>query len=98
MKKTLLNFIQTRTGFFTLLVVLFWIKYIFALYVDFNLGLSDPYQHIIMWTSPIGTAILLIGIGFLLSSSTSIIHCNVGNGLFKYGPFICKYFILSAIF
>ncbi|WP_186277707.1 LTA synthase family protein [Lactobacillus sp. LL6] len=64
MKKTLLNFIQTRTGFFTLLVVLFWIKYIFAAYVDFNLGLSDPYQHIIMWTSPIGTAILLIGIGF----------------------------------
>ena len=69
MKKTLLNFIQTRTGFFTLLVVLFWIKYIFAAYVDFNLGLSDPYQHIIMWTSPIGTAILLIGIGFYFPRS-----------------------------
>lgn len=33
-------------------------------YFDFNLGLSDPYQHIILWTSPLGTAILVIGIGF----------------------------------
>lgn len=36
----------------------------FVAYCDFNLGLSDPYQHIIMWTSPLGTTILLIGIGF----------------------------------
>ena len=63
-KKTIFNFIQTRTGFFTLLVLLFWIKYLFVAYCDFNLGLSDPYQHIIMWTSPLGTTILLIGIGF----------------------------------
>ncbi|GGV18377.1 LTA synthase family protein [Lactobacillus acetotolerans] len=63
-KRDFTNFIQTRTGFFTLLVVLFWIKYLFVAYFDFNLGLSDPYQHIIMWTSPLGTAILLIGIGF----------------------------------
>ncbi|MBA1394872.1 LTA synthase family protein, partial [Lactobacillus sp. XV13L] len=30
----------------------------------FNLGLSDPYQHLIMWISPIGSALLLFGIGF----------------------------------
>ncbi|RVU71249.1 MULTISPECIES: LTA synthase family protein [Lactobacillus] len=58
------SFIQTRIGFLTLLVVLFWLKYLFVAYFYFNLGLSDPYQHIIMWTSPLGTAILLIGIGF----------------------------------
>lgn len=63
-KKNLIKFIQTRTGFFCLLVVLFTLKYIFAAYHDFNLGISDPYQHIIMWLSPIGTTILLIGIGF----------------------------------
>lgn len=63
-KKNLIKFIQTRTGFFCLLVVLFTLKYIFAVYQDFNLGISDPYQHIIMWLSPIGTTILLIGIGF----------------------------------
>lgn len=63
-KKNLINFIQTRTGFFCLLVVLFTLKYIFAAYYDFNLGISDPYQHIIMWISPIGTAVLLFSIGF----------------------------------
>lgn len=63
-KKKIIAFIQTRPGFLILLVLCFWIKYIFAAYFDFNLGLSDPYQHIIMWLSPIGTAIILIGIGF----------------------------------
>ncbi|MDF7668490.1 LTA synthase family protein [Lactobacillus sp. ESL0703] len=63
-KKNLANFMQTRTGFFILLVLLFVLKYIFAAYHDFNLGISDPYQHIIMWLSPLGTAILLLSIGF----------------------------------
>ena len=64
MKKKLINFIQTRTGFLVLLVVCFSLKYIFAAYFDFNLGLSDPYQHIIMWLSPIGTAVILTSVGF----------------------------------
>ncbi len=64
MKKKLTHFIQTRTGFLTLLVFCFWLKYLFAAYLDFNLGLADPYQHIIMWLSPIGTAVILISLGF----------------------------------
>ena len=63
-KKKIIAFIQTRPGFLALLVFCFWVKYIFAAYFDFNLGLTDPYQHIIMWLSPIGTAIILISIGF----------------------------------
>lgn len=62
--KRIANFIQTRTGFLCLLVFCFWLKYLFVAYFDFNLGLSDPYQHIIMWTSPLGSALLIIGIGF----------------------------------
>ncbi|MGN1272070.1 MAG: LTA synthase family protein [Lactobacillus sp.] len=63
-KKKIIDFIQTRPGFLALLVFCFWIKYIFAAYFDFNLGLSDPYQHIIMWLSPIGVEIVLLSIGF----------------------------------
>ncbi|MCT7790199.1 MAG: LTA synthase family protein, partial [Lactobacillus crispatus] len=65
-KKKIISFIQTRTGFLTLLVVCFWLKYIFAAYFDFNLGLSDPYQHFIMWLSPVGSAIILISFGFYI--------------------------------
>lgn len=64
LKKKLLAFIQTRTGFLALLVALFWVKYLFAAYKDFNLGLTDPYQHLILWTSPLGAALLLISLGF----------------------------------
>ncbi|MDK7310303.1 LTA synthase family protein, partial [Lactobacillus jensenii] len=39
---------------------------IFAGYVDFNLGLSDPYQHFIMWTSPIATSILLLSLALYI--------------------------------
>ncbi|MCT7871491.1 MAG: LTA synthase family protein, partial [Lactobacillus crispatus] len=65
-KKKIISFIQTRTGFLTLLVVCFCLKYIFAAYFDFNLGLSDPYQHFIMWLSPVGSAIILISFGFYI--------------------------------
>ena len=44
-KKKIIAFIQTRPGFLALLVFCFWVKYIFAAYFDFNLGLTDPYQY-----------------------------------------------------
>lgn len=82
-KKNLIKFIQSRTGFFCLLVVLFTLKYIFAAYHDFNLGISDFYQHVIMWLSPIGSAILVISIGLYFSkpiiSYCAMIILDVAN-------------------
>lgn len=66
-KKTFINFIQTRVGFLTLLISLFWLKYLFVSYVDFNLGLNDPYQHFILWISPLASALILISVGFYFS-------------------------------
>lgn len=63
-KKIPTSWVQTRTGFLFLLVILFWLKYLFVAYFDFNLGLSDPYQHIILWLSPLATAIILLSVGF----------------------------------
>ncbi len=65
-KYPLHHFLNTRFGFFSLLLVTFSVKYVLVVYLDFNLGISDPWQHIIMWTSPIGTAMLLIGLGLYL--------------------------------
>ncbi|KRL63425.1 LTA synthase family protein [Lactobacillus psittaci] len=58
--------LNTRTGFLTLLTLLFTLKYIYAGYIDFNLGLSDPYQHFIMWTSPIGSMLLLLSLALYI--------------------------------
>lgn len=108
-KKKLINFIQTRTGFFCLLVLLFTLKYIFAAYHDFNLGLADPYQHLIMWISPIGSAILLFSIGFYFSrpivsyyvmllmdfANTGLLFANILNYR-QFSDFITVKTILNA--
>ncbi len=61
------NFWQTRIGFFTLLMLCFWAKYMFASYFNFKLGLSDPYQHFIIWFTPLGSGIILLSIGLYFS-------------------------------
>lgn len=39
----------------------------FAAYFDFKLGLSDPYQHFIIWFTPLGTGIILLSLGLYFS-------------------------------
>ncbi|MFD1466104.1 LTA synthase family protein [Lapidilactobacillus mulanensis] len=65
-KQQIGRFLQTRLGFFTLLTVLFWIKTVFAYYVDFSLGATDPLQHFLMFLNPIGTIMLLLSIGLYI--------------------------------
>lgn len=65
MKK--INFWQSRIGFFTILLLCFWAKYMFAAYFDFKLGLSDPYQHFIVWLTPLGSGIILLSLGLYFS-------------------------------
>lgn len=61
------KFLQTRIGFFTLLILCFWLKYMFAAYFDFKLGISDPYQHFIIWLTPLGSGIILISLGLYIA-------------------------------
>ena len=56
----------TRMGFVTLLVVLFWLKTLVAYFVDFKLGLSDPFQFLIVVLNPIATTVLLFGLALYL--------------------------------
>ena len=44
-----LNLLNTRLGFFTLLVLLFWVKNIFAYFTAFNLGIESPFQYFILF-------------------------------------------------
>ena len=67
MNKTKRNFWQTRIGFLTILTLCFWAKYMYAAYFDFKLGLSDPYQHFIVWLTPLGTCIIILSLGLYFS-------------------------------
>ncbi|QNQ82508.1 LTA synthase family protein [Lactobacillus sp. PV012] len=67
MKKLKINFWQTRLGFFVLLNLCFWLKYMFAVYFDFRLNLTDPYQQFIVWLTPLGSSIILLSIGLYIA-------------------------------
>nr|WP_125767379.1 LTA synthase family protein [Lapidilactobacillus wuchangensis] len=58
-----IRWLQTRLGFFSLLVLLLWLKTAFAYYVDFSLGAADILQHLLMIFNPVGTSVLLISFG-----------------------------------
>ncbi|MFC6171358.1 LTA synthase family protein [Loigolactobacillus jiayinensis] len=64
--KRLHTFVDQRNGFFILLVVLFWLKTMFAYYVDFSLGVSGIFQHFILWLNPLATTLLVLGLALYI--------------------------------
>lgn len=64
---------HTRLGFISILVILLWAKTVFAYFVDFNLGLDDPLQYILLIINPLGSAILLMSIAlYFKNHATSL--------------------------
>ncbi|AEV95699.1 LTA synthase family protein [Pediococcus claussenii] len=66
MLKSLKSKIDTRFGFFLLLVFLFWAKTIFAYLTDISLGVTGIFQWFIMLINPIATTVLLLGIALYI--------------------------------
>lgn len=62
LKERLLPFLQSRFGFVLTLLVIYWLKTIWAYFVDFNLDTKGFYQHFLALLNPIPIALLLIGL------------------------------------
>lgn len=60
------TFLNTKLGFFTLLLFLFWLKTITAYLIDFNLGVSGIYQYFVLLLNPLGTTMLLLGLALYI--------------------------------
>ncbi|EOH90219.1 LTA synthase family protein [Enterococcus pallens] len=60
------HFINTRFGFFSLLLLLLWIKNMFGYVMDFHLTLQSPLQFFILLINPISVSMLLISIGLFI--------------------------------
>ena len=54
---------KTKLGFFTVVVVFFWVKTYLTYITKFNLGVVGPMQKFLLLINPLPTAMLLIGIG-----------------------------------
>lgn len=75
--KRFLNKVQkilsTRIGLFWIIIVLCWLKTLFAYAVDFHLNIVNPMQLFILIINPIGMTILLIGLA-LYAKSTKLFY------------------------
>lgn len=63
------EFINTRVGFFSLLIGLLWLKNMFAYVVDFHLSIQNPMQFFILLINPLSVSMLLISIGLFIKRS-----------------------------
>ena len=62
---------KTKLGFFTVVVVFFWIKTNLTYITKFNLGVVGSMQNFLLLINPLPTAILLIGIGLFFKGRKS---------------------------
>ncbi|HFI0596026.1 LTA synthase family protein [Streptococcus suis] len=76
---------QTRLGFIFLLLLSYWLKSLWAYFIDFHLDISSLLQYIIAIFNPFPLALLLLGIALYIKNSK----------LF-YGVAITIYLILFA--
>ncbi|MGB7365400.1 LTA synthase family protein [Carnobacterium jeotgali] len=61
--------LQTRLGFFSLVVIIFWIKTYIGYQAEFSLGVEGIMQQFILLINPIATTILLFSIALYFKSS-----------------------------
>ena len=56
------NWLNTRMGFFLLIVVLFWVKTYIAYQTEFTLGAKGSVQQFLLLINPLPAALLVFGI------------------------------------
>ena len=86
--KRLSKLVNTRIGFFALLVFLFWIKTLIAYFTDFKLDAQGLVQYLIVLINPLGTTLLLFGLAFYFKRSRFfypvLMGIDIANTLLLY--------------
>ncbi|MEY8441083.1 LTA synthase family protein [Lactobacillaceae bacterium 24-114] len=86
--KKLSKFVNTRVGFYVLLVVLFWLKTLFAYFTDFKLGADGFFQYFILILNPIPITALIYSIAFYFKRSRFfypvLMGLDIANTLLLY--------------
>lgn len=61
--------LRSRIGFILLLVMLYWIKTLWAYLIDFNLDTKGFYQNFILFINPLPVGLLFIGLALYIKST-----------------------------
>ena len=62
---------QTKLGFFTIILVTFWLKTYVIYLTKFNLGAEGAMQNFLLFLNPLPSGLLLLGIGFFFKGRKS---------------------------
>lgn len=68
-KDFVLRVIHTRLGFIMTLLLIYWLKTMWAYHADFSLDLGNPYQVFLSLINPIPIGLLLLGIGIYIKKT-----------------------------
>lgn len=79
--------LKTRLGFFSLAVILFWIKTYIGYQVEFSLGVEGIMQQFILLINPIATTVILFSIALYFKNSKK-----------AYTALIVVYALMSILF
>ncbi|HFI0236992.1 TPA: LTA synthase family protein [Streptococcus suis] len=71
---------KTRFGFVLILLVMYWLKTLWAYYVDFSLDLQGIFQHVIAIINPLPIGLLLIGLA-LYAKQTKLFY-GLASGMY----------------
>lgn len=63
--------LNTRFGFFTLVLFVFWIKTYLVYITKFNLGIASTYQMVLAFINPLPFALLILGIALYFKGKKS---------------------------
>ena len=73
MLKKFSNIVSTRLGFTAFLVILFWLKTLFAYFFKFDLDFDNSFQILLAILNPISSSLLLIGLA-LYAKNTKLYY------------------------
>jgi len=79
------RYMHSFYGFFSIAVILLWLKTYIVQATQFNLGIENVLQHFLLFLNPLGSAFLVLGIAFLF------------KGKKKYQKLLIFYFLMSVL-
>ncbi len=71
--KKIRNVLNTKSGFFVLVLFCFWLKTYLTYQTKFNLGVSGSVQQILLMLNPLPIGILLFGIALYFRGTQVIL-------------------------
>ncbi|MGT2925203.1 LTA synthase family protein [Streptococcus caviae] len=67
--KFLLSVVKTRLGFILTLVLIYWLKTLWAYNIDFSLDVGNSYQFLLTLINPIPVSLLLLGLSLYIKNT-----------------------------